>query len=166
MNILYPYFIPFSLEYFFSGGVRGQRKDRISSHLSCSECLNLCGPAFILWLTRSVFLTAESGLTFPLWVHRAVLCRDYRVGVGERSRRHREPTFILMSINQTHSLCFALACDVLQSLYWVTYVVKLHPFVVRWHKNKAFRRWSGYQLSLVLFMHVQPLWKWLLWLRS
>lgn len=116
--------------FFFSDGVRGQRKDRISSHLSCSECLNLCGPAFILWLTRSVFLTAESGLTFPLWVHRAVLCRDYRVGVGERSRRHCEPTFILMSINQTHSLCFALACDVLQSLYWVTYEVKLHPFVV------------------------------------
>lgn len=109
INILYSYHIPVAFWLFFSGSFWGQWQGR--SHLSCSECLNLCGPAFILWLTYSVFITAESGLTMPLWVHRAVLCRDYRVGAEELCRRHHEPIYIYLlcpSITVTHCMPFFL----------------------------------------------------------
>lgn len=125
---------------FFPGRFRGQRLGRIYSHPSCSECLNLCGPAFVMWLAYSVFITAESGLTFPLWAHRAVLCRDCRAGVEEVCVRRYEPIYIYLYVHQSHSLivcllprCLftALACDVLQSLIRLPPRSKLHPFVVR-----------------------------------
>lgn len=93
---------------FFPGSFRGQGQGRIYSHPSCSECLNLCGPAFVLWLTYSVFITAESGLTFPLWAHRAVLCRDYRAGVEELCGRHYEPIYIYLYVHQSHLLIVCL----------------------------------------------------------
>lgn len=82
-------------------GFRGRRKGRISSHLSCNECFNLCGPAFILWRTCSIFLAAESGLTFPLWVHRAVLCRAYSLGIGEHCK---DTIYIYLYAHQSCSL--------------------------------------------------------------
>lgn len=78
-------------------------------------------------------------------------------------------TSVFMSINHTHSVLVfftalhftALACDILQSLIRLPLGSKLHPFVVRRHKNRAFRHKSGHRLrlGLLMCMHAQPLLK-------
>ncbi len=116
---------------FGPGSFKEQRPGGIYSLLSGSECLNLCGPALILWLAYSVFITAESGLTFPLWVHRAVLCRDYRAGVGELYGGHHELIYIYLSVHQSHSVIkhlllryFLLLCRLPAEPHRVTFEVR------------------------------------------
>lgn len=82
-------------------------------------------------------------------MHRAVLCRAYRLGIGEHCK---DTIYIYLYAHQSYSLFVffltapaGLWCPA--ELHWVTYEVTLHPFVMRWHKNEAFRHWSGYLLK-------------------
>lgn len=147
------------------------KPERIYSHLSCNECLNLCGPAFILWLPYSVFITAESGLTFPLWVHRAALCWDYRVGVEELSSACLWAYLHLsfcpsVSLPRSASFCVftgstSVVWDVLQSLIGLPPRSMLRPFVASWHKKgfwgtrKGSNSNSKFSCCLCMFSHFE-----------
>lgn len=128
----------------------GQGLAGMYSPLDCSEGLSLCGPAFILWSPYPVFVTAESGLTLPLWVQRNVLCsRDYRAC---RRRTllwpHHQPIYICLYVHQSHSLsaglfyCVAFYCSGLwhpAEPHQVTSRVKAAPFCCATTQKQGFQ---------------------------